>query len=87
MKTKVMGTICVLISIFLTSACATGKIDAPQALAEEPTVGGKFGLGPYGNIIDGYEVVSGNNRTMVFMDMYHPGFIETNPVPGFTIAD
>ena len=40
MKTKVMGTICVLISIFLTSACATGKIDAPQALAEEPTVGG-----------------------------------------------
>ena len=47
---------------------------------------GSFAPGPYGNILDGYSVTSGTNTVMIFMDMYHPGFIETNAVPGFTIV-
>lgn len=49
---------------------------------------GSFGDGPYGNIIDGYQVDCGSaapGRVQVFMDMYHPGFIESRPVPGVTI--
>ena len=48
---------------------------------------GSFGAGPYGNMLDGYEVKSGTNTVMVFMDMYHPGYVETNAVPGFTIVN
>jgi hypothetical protein len=48
---------------------------------------GSFAPGPYGNILDGYKVKSGTNAVMVFMDMYHPGFVETNAVPGFTIIN
>lgn len=51
---------------------------------------GSFGLGPYGRILDGYSVsCAGDPDTnhQVFMDMYHPGYIEDEPVPGFTITD
>jgi hypothetical protein len=48
---------------------------------------GSFGGGPYGNILDGYEVKLGANTVMIFMDMYHPGYVETNAVPGFTIVN
>ncbi len=46
---------------------------------------GSFGAGPYTTIIDGYEVDCAGTKSVVFMDMYHPGYIETRPVPGFTI--
>lgn len=48
---------------------------------------GSYAPGPYGNILDGYRVTSGTNTVMIFMDMYHPCFIETNAVPGFTIVN
>ena len=50
---------------------------------------GNFGLGVYGNIIDGYAVDCGSaapGRVEIFMDMYHAGYVETRPVPGFTIV-
>ena len=49
---------------------------------------GSYGVGVYGNIIDGYTVDCGAaapGRVEVFMDMYHPGYVEERPVPGFTI--
>jgi hypothetical protein len=49
---------------------------------------GSFGAGVYGRIIDGYEVVCDDSepaKTMIFMDMYHPGHAEAAAVPGFTI--
>lgn len=49
---------------------------------------GSYGVGVFGNIIDGYAVDCGGaapGRVDVFMDMYHPGFVETRAVPGFTI--
>lgn len=50
---------------------------------------GSFGAGVYGRIIDGYSVTcpgDEENSSLVFMDMYHPGHIENEPVPGFTIT-
>ncbi|SRR5690554_2630377 len=49
---------------------------------------GSFGEGPYGNIIDGYRVRCSpdSEGVIIFMDMYHPGYVETEPVPGFTIV-
>jgi hypothetical protein len=50
---------------------------------------GNFGLGVYGNIIDGYAVDCGGaapGKVEIYMDMYHAGYVETRPVPGFTIV-
>jgi hypothetical protein len=50
---------------------------------------GSFGAGVYGRIIDGYEVLckdSAPEKSMIFMDMYHPGHQEAGAVPGFTIV-
>ena len=44
---------------------------------------GSFGKGPYGNILDGYEVIVGDHKLEVFMDMYHPGYYEERPIKGF----
>ena len=49
---------------------------------------GSFGVGPYGNILDGYRVkCEGSEEVRVFMDMYHEGYVEKEAVPGFTIVD
>lgn len=48
---------------------------------------GSYGLGPYGNIIDGYSVkCEEKDAVTVFMDMYHK-HVEKEPVPGFTIVN
>ena len=50
---------------------------------------GNFGIGIFGSIVDGYDVrCEGSEpaQTMVYMDMYHAGHIESRPVPGFTIG-
>lgn len=50
---------------------------------------GNFGFGVFGRIIDGYRVVCQGSEpveTTIFMDMYHPGHIETVAVPGFAIV-
>ncbi len=49
---------------------------------------GSYGLGPYGNILDGYRVkCEEKDSATVFMDMYHKDYIEREPVPGFTIIN
>ena len=60
--------------------CSDGK--APEFQRR-----GNVGPGPFGNIVDLYDVrcISGRPATSeVYMDMYHGGFIEARPVPGFT---
>lgn len=48
---------------------------------------GNFGIGVFGNIVDGYQVTCpGDEPKMVVMDMYHAGYVENAPVPGFTIT-
>jgi hypothetical protein len=47
---------------------------------------GNFGLGPYSRIIDGYKVeCKGEEDRTIVLDMYHPGYVEKEPVEGFTI--
>ena len=51
------------------------------------TRAGNFGPGPYGSIIDGYELTCSGDlqEGLVYMDMYHPQYQENEPVPGYTI--
>lgn len=46
---------------------------------------GSFGPGPYTSILDGYKVTCGDVVQDVVLDMYHPGYLECRPVPGFSI--
>lgn len=51
---------------------------------------GSMGIGVFGNIVDAYELQCEGDEpaaTVVYMDMYHRGFVETRPLPGFTIAE
>jgi hypothetical protein len=42
---------------------------------------------PYGSIMDMYDVVcDAPPNHVVFVDMYHPGHVESAAVPGFTIV-
>lgn len=44
-------------------------------------------MSPYGSIMDIYQVVcDAPPKFTVFVDMYHPGYIEQAAVPGFTIV-
>lgn len=50
---------------------------------------GNFGIGPFGHIIDGYDVKCPGSepaQSTIFMDMYFPEYIETKAPPGFTLA-
>ncbi len=61
--------------------CSDGKRPAYSRI-------GSFGVGPYGNILDGYRVKCEDaEEVRVFMDMYHDGHAEREAVPGFTITD
>jgi hypothetical protein len=44
-------------------------------------------LSPYGSIMDIYEAVcDAPPAFVIFVDMYHPGYVEQAAVPGFTIV-
>ncbi|MBV8409141.1 MAG: hypothetical protein JOY64_16040 [Alphaproteobacteria bacterium] len=46
---------------------------------------GNVGAGPYTTIVDAYEVRCAGKSVVIYLDMYHPGYIEQRAVPGFTI--
>ncbi len=51
--------------------------------------GGSVGPGPFGSIVDVYDVNCGAaapGNVAVYLDMYHPEHDEKNAVPGFTIV-
>ncbi|GMN13480.1 hypothetical protein MTsPCn7_12560 [Altererythrobacter sp. MTPC7] len=50
---------------------------------------GSFGNSPYGNIMDGYEVVCSGSEPAertIYMDMYHRGHVEQDAVEGYGIV-
>jgi hypothetical protein len=60
--------------------CADGKTPAFSRV-------GNFGVGVFGNIVDGYEVTCAGStpeKTIVMMDMYHAGRTESRTIEGFT---
>ena len=66
-----------------TLRCADGKVPAFNRV-------GNYGIGFFGNIVDGYDVTcpgSAPAKTMVMMDMYHDGHSESRTIAGFTKAN
>lgn len=62
--------------------CADGKTPTFHRL-------GSAGDGPYGTIIDGYQVDCPGSQpasNVIFLDMYHPNHYETEAPPGYTIV-
>jgi hypothetical protein len=63
--------------------CADGK---------PPVIVGRSNIGPgiYDSIVDAYDVdcgVSAPGKQTIYMDMYHRGYVESQPVAGFTIGN
>jgi hypothetical protein len=64
------------------------RLRCPDGKRPEFSRIGSFGVGPYGNILDGYRVKCAEREdATVYMDMYHEGYVEKEAVPGFTIVD
>lgn len=72
-----------------------GQIDYLQRLrtaSGEPVTYermGVFGYGPGGHFLDAYRVIDPKQGTeaIIYMDLYHPGYVEREPVPGFELAE
>ncbi|NCP19779.1 MAG: hypothetical protein GW855_11545 [Erythrobacter sp.] len=50
---------------------------------------GSAGLSPYGNIVDVYVVTCADSEPAsreIYIDMYHPGYVETRAVDGYGIV-
>ena len=48
---------------------------------------GSFGMGPYGNLLDGYSITTQSGESIeVYFDMYHFDYTEGKPPPGFRIV-
>ncbi|MFT3725851.1 MAG: hypothetical protein QM773_19990 [Hyphomonadaceae bacterium] len=61
--------------------CADGRAPAFRRT-------GNLGFGAFGAIVDAYDVTCAGStpaQTTIIMDMYFPGYVESQPVAGFTI--
>jgi hypothetical protein len=50
---------------------------------------GSMGMGPYGMIVDAYNVTCASSSpasSVIYLDMYHPTHVETGAPAGFTIV-
>ncbi len=65
------------------------RLRCPDGVVPEFDRVGSVGRGPYGNILDAYEIscLASGTGTAVFMDMYHPDYREMRPIPGFTLEE
>jgi hypothetical protein len=62
------------------------RLRCPDGAPPEIHGRASYGRGPYGNVLDGYEVeCSGRGKQHIFMDMYHRRHREMESVPGFTL--
>lgn len=46
---------------------------------------GSFGGNPHGSLMDLYTLSCGARQVEVYMDMYHCGYVENRPIPGFRL--
>lgn len=62
------------------------RLRCPDGAPPEILARASYGRGPYGNVVDGYDVeCSGGRKQRIYMDMYHHRHREMEPVPGFTL--
>lgn len=60
----------------------------PEGRAPTFERGGSVGLSPYGSMMDVYQVTCDAPPThSIYMDMYHPGYVESQAVAGFSISN
>jgi hypothetical protein len=64
------------------------RLRCPNGKAPSYNRVGSMGYGGHGNIVDLYSVkCAGTGEThKIYMDMYHPGYVEKRAVAGFTLA-
>lgn len=65
------------------------RLRCPNGAPPNFNRGGSVGVGPYGTVLDVYQVRSSDpdSTTDIYMDMYHhEGYVETRPVEGFDIV-
>lgn len=43
------------------------------------------GIGRFGRMMDIYNVNCGSDTRQVYLDLYHAGYVERRPIPGFTV--
>ena len=64
------------------------RLRRPEGRAPTFERNGSVGIGPYGAIMDVYNVAcDAPAMHHIYMDMYHPGHVEKRAVSGFTIQD
>lgn len=62
------------------------RLNCPGKIKPTYYRAGSMGAGIYGNIIDSYVVKCPDAPEQgVYMDLYHPSYVEITPLPGFTI--
>jgi hypothetical protein len=61
------------------------RLQCPDGSTPDFQRQGSVGAGPYTTIIDAYEVRCASKSVVLYLDMYHPGYIERRAVPEFTI--
>jgi hypothetical protein len=63
------------------------RLRCPSGKAPSFERAGDVGPGIYGSIVDRYQVECKDGlKAEVIIDMYHRGYVEKQPVPGFTIV-
>jgi hypothetical protein len=66
-----------------------GRLRCADGAAPRFERNGNLGFGTFGSIVDAYAVRcegSSPAQTTIIMDMYFPGYVETQPVQGFSIV-
>jgi hypothetical protein len=64
------------------------RLRCPEGRTPTFERGGSAGLSPYGSVMDLYQVACDAQPTYsIYMDMYHPGYVESQAVAGFSIAN
>jgi hypothetical protein len=62
------------------------RLRCPEGRAPTFERGGSAGISPYGSMMDVYRVTCDAPPThSIYMDMYHPGHVESRAVDGFSI--
>jgi hypothetical protein len=62
-----------------------GRLKCSNGGATEFSRQGSVGFGPYGGIVDEYVTVCGLGFRSVFLDMYHPKYVERRAAEGFSL--
>lgn len=66
-----------------------GRLRCADGAAPRFERNGNLGFGTFGSIVDAYAVRcegSSPAQATIIMDMYFPGYVETQPVQGFSIV-